>query len=356
VGESKGTSGAGIQYTGKGPVQGISLIASDGRPYDLVVDGTGKRRLAVDSAMTLAGNITIDLSSNTDSVAIGNVTGNDVLFINGDGSIDTRLMDGSGNAITSTSSALDVNIKSGSMNVGNFPTEYPLSAAQISTLTPPAAITGYATSAKQLADGHNVTAKLVDSTSTALDLTSGGQTGVKVMVVGDGDKYCRGVTADDASGIDLEPVIVGGIAVETDGTDPTSVSAEGDNAYFRTDRNRRLLVNPCHPNAIPPSGSFYNATSAKTKQAIVGAPGSGLSLYIKTLIISNGATSGNLYLVEDTAGTGAQITQTFYVGVEGGFVVNTFDPPLRVTANKDLGFTSTTMTTHSVGVRGYIAP
>jgi len=40
--------------------------------------------------------------------------------------------------------------------VNNFPTEYPLSAAQVSTLTPPAAITGFATSAKQLADGHSV--------------------------------------------------------------------------------------------------------------------------------------------------------------------------------------------------------
>jgi hypothetical protein len=37
-----------------------------------------------------------------------------------------------------------------------FPSEYPLPTAQVSTLTPPAAITGFATSAKQLPDGHNV--------------------------------------------------------------------------------------------------------------------------------------------------------------------------------------------------------
>lgn len=37
----------------------------------------------------------------------------------------------------------------GNTTVDNFPTEYPLPAAQITTLTPPAAITGFATEAKQ---------------------------------------------------------------------------------------------------------------------------------------------------------------------------------------------------------------
>jgi hypothetical protein len=43
------------------------------------------------------------------------------------------------------------------VTVSNHPSEFPLPAAQITTLTPPAAITGFATSAKQLADNHNVT-------------------------------------------------------------------------------------------------------------------------------------------------------------------------------------------------------
>ena len=45
----------------------------------------------------------------------------------------------------------------GNTTVDNFPTEYPLPAAQVTTLTPPAAITGFATSAKQ------------DTAQTALD-------------------------------------------------------------------------------------------------------------------------------------------------------------------------------------------
>jgi hypothetical protein len=43
------------------------------------------------------------------------------------------------------------------VEVNNFPSEYPLPAAQITTLTPPAAITGFATSANQLPDNHQVT-------------------------------------------------------------------------------------------------------------------------------------------------------------------------------------------------------
>ena len=42
------------------------------------------------------------------------------------------------------------------VEVNNFPTEYPLPAAQVSTLTPPAAITGFATEAKQLPNNHDV--------------------------------------------------------------------------------------------------------------------------------------------------------------------------------------------------------
>jgi hypothetical protein len=100
VAESKGLTGAGIQYTDKGPTQGITLVGSDGKPFTVVVDADGKHRLAVDAALTLEG-ITVDLSSNTDSIAIGNASGDDQLFVEGDGSISTRVLDGAGNAITS---------------------------------------------------------------------------------------------------------------------------------------------------------------------------------------------------------------------------------------------------------------
>ena len=43
------------------------------------------------------------------------------------------------------------------VTVSNHPSEFPLPTSQITTLTPPEAITGFATSAKQLADNHQVT-------------------------------------------------------------------------------------------------------------------------------------------------------------------------------------------------------
>ena len=69
-----------------------------------------------------------------------------------------------------------------------------------------------------------------------------------------------GTVADDAT-TPGSPIMVGGYAVETDGTDPGSVSAEDDVVRFRSDRNRRLLVNTFHPNQ--PSGfePFYQLKS-----------------------------------------------------------------------------------------------
>jgi hypothetical protein len=51
-------------------------------------------------------------------------------------------------------------------NVTVTNTEYPLPAAQVTTLTPPAAITGFATSAKQLADNHQVQVSNFPETQT----------------------------------------------------------------------------------------------------------------------------------------------------------------------------------------------
>lgn len=54
-----------------------------------------------------------------------------------------------------------------------------------------------------------VNAHPVTSDNVSLVLASGGQTGVAVMVVGDGDKYVRGVVRDGESVATVEPVYVG---------------------------------------------------------------------------------------------------------------------------------------------------
>lgn len=160
-----------------------------------------------------------------------------------------------------------------------------------------------------------------------------------------------GVNADDSSSVS-SPVVMGGVAVETDGTDPTSVSAEGDTAHFRTDRNRRLLVSDIHPN-------LWSATelesSAATNDEIKAAAGAGLSLYITDVIVSNGATAGKIKFVEDTAGTPVTRIEEINLAVNGGCHLK-FQTPLRISTNKNFGYTSTTMTNHSVTVSGFIAP
>lgn len=97
-----------------------------------------------------------------------------------------------------------------------------------------------------------------------------------------------------------------------------------------------------------------NHATAQTNNALVSAPSGSLSLYITDLIISNGATAGTIALVEDTGGTPATILGPYYLSANGGFCKK-FATPKKVTAAKDLGFTSVTVTTHTITALGYTA-
>lgn len=175
--------------------------------------------------------------------------------------------------------------------------------------------------------------------------------GLLVNLGANNDVTAVGTIADDST-TPGAPVMIGGSAVETDGTDPTSVSAEADVARVRTDRNRRLLVNTFHPNLW---SANENHSSAQTNNALKAAPGSNLSLYITDVIISNGATAGSVQIVTDTGGTPATILGPYYLAINGG-MSKRFATPIRLAADKDAGFTSTTVTTHSVTLSGFIAP
>jgi hypothetical protein len=73
------------------------------------------------------------------------------------------------------------------------------------------------------------------------------------------------------------------------------------------------------------------------------------------IVISNGAMVGMVKIVEDESGTPADVSQTFYLAINGGAAIH-LQQPIRLTANKTLGFTSATVTTHSIAIHGYIAP
>lgn len=143
--------------------------------------------------------------------------------------------------------------------------------------------------------------------------------------------------------------VMAGVAVQTDGTDPGAVSAEGDAAAVRTDVNRILLVNETHPRFWHVSADY---ASAQTNTSVKASPGASLSLYITDIQISNGATAGNITLLDGSGGT---VLYEVYPGITGGAVLS-LRSPIKLTAATALCITSTTVTTHSVFVSGYIAP
>lgn len=143
--------------------------------------------------------------------------------------------------------------------------------------------------------------------------------------------------------------VLAGVAVQTDGTDPTAVSAEGDAAALRTDMQRNLIVNQTHPRFWHVSADY---ASAQTNTSVKASPGASLSLYITDIQVSNGATAGNVTLLDGSGGT---VLYELYPGINGGAVLS-LRSPIRLTANTALCITSTTVTTHSLFVSGYIAP
>lgn len=158
------------------------------------------------------------------------------------------------------------------------------------------------------------------------------------------------VFADDAAFTlsTSKGTVIGGVAVNMDGTDPTAVSAEGDAAALRTDPNRLLLVNQTHPRFWHVSADY---ASAQTNVSVKAAPGASLSLYITDIQLSNGATAGNVTLLDGSGGT---VLYEVYPAINGGAVLSLRNP-IKLTANTACCLTSTTVTTHSIFLSGYIA-
>jgi hypothetical protein len=184
--------------------------------------------------------------------------------------------------------------------------------------------------------------------------SSAGTTGDNATINTDsvGALWTRDTTtqADDAAFTlgTTRAIPISGIAVATDGTDPTVVSAEGDVAALRTDLQRILLVNQTHPRGTTVSADY---AAAQTNTSVIAAPGAGLSIYITDITISNGATAGNITLLDGSGGT---VRFEIYPAINGG-VDKQLRQPIKLTANTALCITSTTVTTHSIFIGYYIA-
>ena len=155
-----------------------------------------------------------------------------------------------------------------------------------------------------------------------------------------------GTIADDAT-TPGAPVMVGGFAISPDGTTPGAVT-EADVARFRTDLNRRLLINEEHPQWW----SYHeDSSSALTDTSVQAAPGVGFQIVITNIIVSTGAaTALNFFLEEATT----KIFGPIYLeAVAGrGFVSG----PIKkhITANTAVTITTSAAIAHSVDILGYI--
>jgi len=156
-----------------------------------------------------------------------------------------------------------------------------------------------------------------------------------------------GSVADDAT-TPGDPVMVGGFAVSPDGTTPGAV-AEADVARFRTDLNRRLLVNDDHPGWW----SYHeNSSSALTDAAVAADPGDGFMLVITYIQVSTGAATAFNFFLEETTTT---IWGPVYLeAINGRGYVTPAGFKKHVTASTALTITTSAAILHSVEILGYI--
>ena len=141
------------------------------------------------------------------------------------------------------------------------------------------------------------------------------------------------------------------LAVRRDTPSNTTATA-GNYSALINDADGRLYVNPLPATVF---SATTPETAAQTNKSLRAAPGVGLSLYVTDIFVSNGATAGSITFSEDVGGTPVVRVQPIYLPINGSQAI-TLSTPLKITSNKSFGFTSTTVTTHSVTISGFIAP
>lgn len=193
--------------------------------------------------------------------------------------------------------------------------------------------------------------KVIAQTNSGVDIGDVDVTTITGVTMSNAGMQITGDEAHDAPDAG-NPVKIGGKAVNFDGTAPVTPVAENDRTNALTDAHGALLIRGDQPYRWQATD---NQSSAQTNTALQGAPGASLSLYITDMIISNGAVAGNVKIVEDTGGSPADIIEVMYFAINGG-MSKRFATPIKITANKNVGYTSVTSTTHSVTLSGFIAP
>jgi hypothetical protein len=185
------------------------------------------------------------------------------------------------------------------------------------------------------------------STLNGLGKIDGISATVSVDLGANNDVVATGNIAHDTADSG-NPVKIGGKAKAFDGTAPGTDVSEDDRVDSIHTVDGRQFVEISHPNYWSASADY---AAAQTNATVKAAAGAGLKLYITDVIVSNGATAGNITLLDGSGGT---VLLELYPAINGG-LTHAFRTPIALTANTLLAITSTTVTTHSVTVSGFIA-
>ena len=193
--------------------------------------------------------------------------------------------------------------------------------------------------------GTNAIGKL--SANSGVDIGDVDVTSITGVTMSNDAIQTTGDEAHDAADAG-NPVKIGFKGYAFDGTAPQTAVAEADRVNAISDLQGIQYVQISHPMFWHVSADY---ASAQTNATVKAAPGAGLKLYVTDVIISNGATAGNITLLDGSGGT---VLLELYPAINGG-MTHSFRNPIALTANTLLAITSTTVTTHSVTISGFIA-
>lgn len=295
----------------------------------------------------VSGSLTVDLGANNDVTVTGTVTANLSATDNqvlDDILADTAAIQTAVELIDNTIYTDDADFSDG-VSVGQ-------GVMAVAEGTPTTVTDGDMGMLSMSTSRHlKVVATASDALLTTIDADTGGiLTAVQIMDdwdngASDGASVSGDVASDTADA--GEPVKIGFKAYELDGTAPQTAVAELDRVNAISDLIGRQYTATEHPR-------FWHASvdyaSAQTNATVKAAAGAGLALYITDIMISNGATAGNVTLLDGSGGT---VLFELYPAINGGVSLN-LKNPIKLTDNTLLAITSTTVTTHSVFVSGFI--
>lgn len=269
-------------------------------------DGTNDRQIAVDATGNVQVDIVADgaglaLAANQladgHAVTVDNLVGNAVF---------SRITDGVETANVTAANRLAVDVEA--------------------SVLP----TGAATSAGQLADGHNVTVDNVAGTNP-VPVHGTGAHGAALS----GNPVMLGATSEDAA----------------DAAPANRITTEGQMGRLSQNGDGALYVIPSGPQQW---NTHLDGSTAYTDQSIHASPGAGLSLYVTDIICSTGAaTAMNIFFEEATT----TVLGPYYLeAVAGRGLALHFNTPKKITAATALTVTTSASIAQSIDVHGFIAP